>query len=336
MKVLVTGANGFIGKEIVTELTLNKLDVTELYGNQQFVNNELQNLTNADNIFYADISKYNNLKQLEQIKNVDAVIHSAGLAHQFSEIENKRFTEVNITGTKNVLDLALKLHTRHFILISSTAVYGIKNNASNSRHEIPVVDESAVCFPETVYAESKLEAERIAGEFCIKNNIALTILRLAPVIGESNKGNVARLIETIDKRRFIWIGDGQNLKSLLYKNDVARACIKVLNEKKNGVEIFNLAAEPIRMKEFVTFISQSLGKNIPAFKIPIFFTKIGFFINSKILKSTKINRLEKTFEKWLSEDVYSTKKIELTYNFQTATTIQKGIEKQVGHYLKTK
>ena len=57
--------------------------------------------------------------------------------------------------------------------------------------------------------------------------MALTILRLATLYGEGDPGNVGRLMRTLDRGRFLWIGDGSNRESLLYRGDAARACMAV-------------------------------------------------------------------------------------------------------------
>ncbi len=164
----------------------------------------------------------------------------------------------------------------------------------------------------------------------------MTIFRLSPVIGEGNAGNVARLIQAIDKRQFVWIGTGQNYKSLIYKTDVARACRKVLLEKKNGVEIFNLAAEPIMMRDFVRAAAKNLNEKIPKFSIPPLLLEKVFQLNEKTLKIKKIRKISETVEKWLSEDVYSADSFEREYDFKTETSISEALEKQILWYRKQK
>jgi nucleoside-diphosphate-sugar epimerase len=323
MKVIVTGAGGFVGKEIVGELLKNNNDVLGIGKTKHSKPPELENKVSSD-YFASDITDYKNLTGLEKLENVDAVVHSAGLAHQFGDIEKEKFYKVNVLGTKNIAELAVKIKAGQFILISSTAIYGIKKNS---------IDEETVCQPETLYAESKLEAENICIEICRQNNLPLTILRLAPVIGENNVGNAARLVSAIDKKRFVWIGKGENLKTLIYKNDAARAVLKILQNKKAGIEVFNLAAKPVLMKEFVGEIEKQLKKKAPKFYIPSGILQRIFSINKKILGIAKINKISETVEKWLSDDIYSAQKIKKEYNFEAQTSIAEAIEKQVKFYL---
>ena len=258
MKILLTGATGFIGQEIISKLVLNNYQVIGIAG-KSIDKLQKKNVETEIKFIKTDITNPAEVEQLVDLKNIDAVIHCAGLAHQFGKVEAGMFEKVNVVGTKNISNLAAKFKIKQFIHISSTAVYGLHKGE---------IDETTICRPETVYAKSKLDSEKVCRKICEKNEIPLTILRLAPVLGEKGIGNVPRLIEAINKRRFIWIGDGRNKKSLIYVGDVASACLRLLNSKKNGTEIFNLASEPVEMQKLVSIISKTLRKNVPGLSIP--------------------------------------------------------------------
>jgi nucleoside-diphosphate-sugar epimerase len=327
MKVLVTGATGFVGREIVSELLDGNFKIYQLG------NSNINSRFSQTDFFKTDITNFEDVCRLKKLKEVDAVVHSAGLAHQFGNIEKEKFQKTNVEGTKNILELALMLKVKHFVLISSTAVYGTEKKTSK---ELNVIDESAVCRPQTFYAESKLEAEQTTVEICRQNNINLTIFRLSPVIGEGNTGNVARMVAAIDKGRFLWIGTGENYKSLIYKKDIGRACREVLTKKKKGTEIFNLAAEPVLMRDFVENAAKKLNKKIPNFSVSPRLLENFFLINEKTLKLKKIIKVSQTIEKWLSDDVYSAEKFEREYNFRPETSIKEALEKQISWYREQK
>lgn len=336
MKVLITGATGYVGREIVAELSGLQVEIIQVGGR----NKPSEDSVNccAENFFAADISDYRTLEVIEKIGRVDAVIHAAGLAHQFGETEREKFEAVNVRGTKNTIDLAVKLKARQFILIGSTAVYGIKKELEKSRAQPPEIEinENAECRPATFYAESKLEAEKAARDICEKNRVALTILRLAPVVGEGSAGNAARLIKAIDGGRFLWVGAGENYKTLIYKRDAARACSRVLLNKKAGTEIFNVAAAPVKMAGFVETIAKNLDRRILPIAIPARLVDSIFLLNRKFFRMKRINELEKTVEKWLSDDVYAARKIADAYGFVPRTSIETALERQVEAYKKEK
>ena len=327
MKVLITGATGFIGREIVAELSEENFDIYQ-------VGNLSSSFSHPHNKFFRiDITNFEEVRSLRKLGDIDAIIHSAGLAHQFGDIEKEKFYKTNVEGTKNILELAITLKVRHLVLISSTAIYGTEKKTGN---DVKVIDENAAGHPQTFYAESKFAAEQAAIEICRQNNINLTIFRLSPVIGEGNTGNVARMVEAIDKKRFIWIGRGDNYKSLIYKNDVARACREILIKKKNGIEVFNLAAEAVPMRDFVAGAAAKLNKRIPKFSVSPGLLEKLFLLNEKTLKIKKIKKISQTVEKWLSDDVYSGEKIKREYNFKPEIPVKEALEKQISWYQRQK
>jgi len=334
MKILVTGASGLVGSSIVKELLRNNFEVYALGG----ANSKIDKFGEVINFFKTDITEYQNLVHIANLKDVDVLIHSAGLAHQFGNRKEKDFWKVNVTGTENVARLAVDLKVKHFILISSVAVYGIKpadlENNNIGTYKFGITEE-AECQPQGFYARSKLESEKVAQNICDNNKIALTILRLTTVIGEEDRGNVARLIKAIDKRRFFWVGMGDNFKSLIYKGDAAKACLKILR-KTAGTEIFNVTAEPSTMKEIVSEIENSLRIKAPKLKIPSKILSKFFLINTKFLRLEKLNHIEGVLGKWISDDVFSGEKFKKIYGFKSETSIKEAIRRQVEHYKRYK
>lgn len=327
MRILITGANGFVGKTLVSEFLEKSHELILLDRHGSFRNDPTESKNNG--FFEADISDTKDLNRVD-IDKVDAVIHAAGLAHQFGNVTRDAFWKVNVEGTENVAKLAAGVGAKRFVLISSVSVYG-KGNAGDSLRT-----EETDCNPESFYAESKLESERTAERVCDEQGIELTILRLATVIGEGDAGNVSRLIRSIDRRRFYWIGSGVNRKSLLYKGDVAKACQAVLAGTGRGKDIFNVSGEPATMREIVSFIENALGKKAPRIGLPPSVLRVGFAINRATLGSGKVERLGETVEKWLSDETFSAAKLKEVHGFQAQTSIREAIRREVEWYLERK
>lgn len=338
-RVLITGAKGFVGTEIVKLLEKQCGRVVTVESNNSRRN--IDNPPNSVESYFADITDEDSVARLEEIGAADAVVHSAGLAHQFGETKREDFQRVNVAGTANVLELAGKLGVKHFILISSVAVYGHSKYNSEDKPESPTgVGEDAECAPEDFYAESKLDGEKLARRVCADKNIRLTILRLATVVGEQDRGNFLKLIRAIDRRRFVWIGSGENYKSLVHREDVARACLAVLEndeaKRDAGTEIFNVSANFLKMDAVVRLVGERLHKKIPNFFIPAPFVNRFFRFNSRFFGFGKIERLEKTVSKWLADDVYAAEKIKRRYGFEARISAEKAIEREVEWYIANK
>ena len=75
-------------------------------------------------------------------------------------------------------------------------------------------------------------------------------------------------MRTLDRGRFLWIGDGSNRKSLLYKGDAARACMAVAERSASGINIYNVSAPACTMREIVDGIADALGKHPFLVRVP--------------------------------------------------------------------
>lgn len=318
-RILVTGANGFLGSAIINELIDGDLSVKSTDINENAI---------IDKVSYhqADILRPSTLSSA--FDDIGAVIHAAGLAHIFdkSKLYSNRFHEVNAEGTKNVIEIAAEKGIKRFILISSVSVYGGLSYDN---------DENGICQPEGSYAESKLNAEQYAIQTARESGINLTILRLATLYGEGDPGNIARLIRVLDKGRFIWVGDGKNLKSLLHRKDAARACAEVVKKPLSGINIYNVSAPPHLMKTIVDTIAFGLKKFPPSWYIPA-----SLALNSaKAIKLISLNhgRLSTVYDilqKWLANDYYKSEKFYSTFDFKIKISLQEGIQEEVSWYKK--
>jgi nucleoside-diphosphate-sugar epimerase len=197
MEILVTGANGFLGKAIVKELEKdNKLFcLSRSSGNYQI-------------LLEREVPEFK--------QSFDLVIHAAGKAHSVpkTESERKQFYDVNVIGTQNLLKGLEKTGVpSQFVFISSVSVYGQEfGKAINEDHKLEAKD---------AYGLSKIEAEELLTEWCKKHNVFCTILRLPLLVGENPPGNLGAMIKAINKGYYFNIGGGIAKKSMVLVEDVA-------------------------------------------------------------------------------------------------------------------
>jgi nucleoside-diphosphate-sugar epimerase len=275
--------------------------------------------------FQGDILQPDSLSQA--MDGVECVIHTAGLAHIFdkSQALQAPFRLVNADGTLKVAQKAAKLGVAHFVLISSVAVYG---------RSIHPNDESVTCQPVGAYAESKLEAEKLACKIADSSGMRLTILRLATLYGEEDPGNVARLIRAIDRGRFIWVGNGSNRKSLLYRGDAVRACLITLQANRSGqIQIYNISAPSCLMRDIVDVLGAALGRKPPKWHIP---GRIALAYASTMeripINMGPLSTAAVALKKWLAEDVYASHKFEQTFQYKTLVSVAEGLFREVTWY----
>lgn len=280
--------------------------------------------SNLPGFFKADVTAPDSLTKA--LIDIDSVVHAAGLAHQFRDVRKQPpFIKVNVKGTENVARAALQAGVSHFILISSVSVYG--------RHGPKSCDEETKCDPQEPYAQSKYHAEERAIEVLKGSKVSLTILRLATVYGEGDPGNVARLMRMIDRGRFVWVGDGSNRKSLIHRDDVARACVYVLRQAPDGINTYNVVGSVNTMSEIVSGLASALGKGLPRWRIPPRVAKTMAISFDRISRRGKRNgRFERSLNKWVENDVYDGSKFDDKFSFAPETSLIEGLKREVEWY----
>jgi nucleoside-diphosphate-sugar epimerase len=322
-RVLITGANGFVGQAVATKFLAEEAFEVLLCGGRKAPGE-----FSPKNFFHLDLTDKNALAGVRAVGKIEALVHCAGLTPQSANAKAEDFWRINVRGTENASQLAGDLGAEHFVLISSVSVYG-----NYGRVE---VDETFSCRPVGEYPQSKLEAEKVSVLACREKNIPLTILRLGTVIGEGDGGNVARLITIMDKGLFFFVGSGKNKKSLIYKKDVAEAVFTLVKKKARRTEVFNLTAEAVEMREIVERVAESLNRKRPGKTIPAKFLAAAFQLNKSIFGLKKIEGISKNLEKWLADEIYSGQKLTETYNFKPRTTVAEAIDREVKHFLALK
>src|SRR5437773_1136302 len=133
MKVLITGASGFVGKALLAESDARGFETIAVGGPQS---------TSCD--YSIDIGDASGVDTLSREQDVDAVVHAAGIAHRFAGVSDDKFHRVNVHGVENIASLARDLGAKHLLLFSSTLVYGRRSG------EQPV-SEDDTCAPADAY-----------------------------------------------------------------------------------------------------------------------------------------------------------------------------------------
>jgi nucleoside-diphosphate-sugar epimerase len=310
-QLMVTGASGFLGSTIVGLAHAAGWHV------RAFDRNPRMQIEGVE-MFVGDIGDTALLRKASE--GVTAIVHAAGLAHVFgpSAKDSAAFNTINEAGTGSVVDAALESGVPHVVLVSSVSAYGSYPGAK--------CDESVPCQPQGPYAISKWRGELRATERMAKGRGSLTILRFATIYGEGDRGNVAKLIGALDRRRFIWPGSGQNQKSLIYKEDAARACLCALERPVSGTEVFNVSAQPASMREIVSAICQALGRPIPRLGIPLALLKAVGAISGRMGDP---GQLGQRLQKFIHDDVYDGSKFEATFDFCPVISLSEGMRREV-------
>jgi nucleoside-diphosphate-sugar epimerase len=241
LKILITGANGFLGKIIYQKLRPS-FDVTTL--------------ARRDSDYCVDLSSE---KIINFTEKFDLVIHSAGKAHIIPKtiIDKDSFFDINVKGTRYLLEsLKSSCIPKQFVFISSVSVYGLnKGILINENADLKAIDP---------YGKSKIEAEAIVQKWCDENNVICTILRLPLIVGPNPPGNLGTMIKGIKNGYYFNIAGGNVQKSMVLAEDVANYIIDAA--KVGGIYNLTDGYHPT-FNELSKVISFQLGKvgviNIP-------------------------------------------------------------------------
>ena len=246
-KLLLTGAAGFVGKNILPILSRSYEVATLGRG--------------GENKIVADLSE--SVPDFDE--RFDVVVHAAGKAHCIprTKEEVQAFFDVNLAGTQN-LCFALEKSgmPKSFIFISTVAVYGRESGED--------ISENAPLAGTTPYAKSKIAAENFLQNWCAEHGVILTVLRPALIAGADAPGNLGTMVRGIKSGKYLRIGSGKARKSIVMVEDLAR--LVLLAEAKGGV--FNACAtEAPSFAELEKLIASQCGKKEP-FAIPLWVAKI--------------------------------------------------------------
>ncbi|MEO0184693.1 MAG: NAD-dependent epimerase/dehydratase family protein [candidate division WOR-3 bacterium] len=223
------------------------------------------------------------------------------------------------------------MNIKNLIYYSSVAVYGTQDK--------PTTEESPLT-PDTDYGRSKLAAENAILKWAEEDKSrSVIIIRPTVIFGLENYGNVYNLIDKIYKRRFIFVGDGSNIKSVAYVENLVDATIFLMDHLKPGVQIFNYSDEPqMTTREIVEIITEFIPNSVPRFKIPLSIAVSLGSIFDILAKVTGYNFpiTAKRMKKFNTATHHKAEKIR-QLGFEQKISIKKGFKRMVDWYLmKTK
>ena len=190
----------------------------------------------------------------------DAVVHAAAMVHQNErKIPYEAYLEVNTTLTRNLAESAIKAGVKHFIFISTMAVYEGYSSIFNSFF---INRETDVSFTSS-YASTKYGAEESLNE--LKGRLPLAVIRPPLVYGRNSPGNFRRLLRFAGVTPFFPATD--NVKSMIYIDNLCELIKLILINRKTGL-FCPQNAEYINISELVSDMGRLQGNKIHLIKTP--------------------------------------------------------------------
>jgi len=307
------GASGFVGTKLIELLKQNN-------------NYHLTNIDKQQSPVYPEITTIADVRDKEKLKellqNQDVVVLLAA-EHRDDVSPTSLYYDVNVEGTRNVLDAMDACGVKKIIFTSSVAVYGLNKDNPNEKHPID---------PFNHYGKSKWQAEEVLCEWYSKDSEekTLTIVRPSVIFGERNRGNVYNLLKQISSGRFLKVGSCENKKSMAYVGNVV-ALLSHLIEHAKDCETYNYIDKPdLTMNELIDVVGNSLGRKIPSVKVPYFLGMLGGYCFDVLAKVTgkKLSISSVRVKKFCATTQFDAQKI-LSSGFNPPYTLSEGLDNTI-------
>ncbi|HEX5085795.1 MAG TPA: GDP-mannose 4,6-dehydratase [Blastocatellia bacterium] len=262
---LVTGGAGFIGSHLVDRLLAQRPARVVVVDNfDEFYDPQIKRANIADHmrrpdyrLASVDIRDYEALKQIFAERHFDAIIHLAARAGVRPSLSEPRlYTEVNINGTINLLELAEGAGVRKFVFGSSSSVYGPAAT--------PPFREDAPLAPISPYAATKASGEMLAHTYSHLYGMNIVCLRFFTVYGARQRPDLAihKFARMIADRSPIPVyGDGSAKRDFTYIDDIVQGLMAAIEYDATPFEIINLGeSQTVTINRMIELLEDALGQ----------------------------------------------------------------------------
>lgn len=253
MRILVSGANGFVGRAL--REILNARGFTVVSAVRRTSNLE-------DEIVVGDIEDYN---WTSALTGCDAVIHLAARVHVMHGMANEPlalYRSINTEATLNLARQAAQVGVKRFVFISTIKVNGEGQDEAYRETDVPA--------PQDAYAISKWEAEQGLLQIAQETGLEVVVLRPPLVYGPRVKGNFLRLMQVIQKGWPLPLGAVKNRRSLLYVGnfvDAIRVCVE--HPAAMGQTFLLDDGQAVSTPELIHAVANALNRPVRLLPIPV-------------------------------------------------------------------
>jgi nucleoside-diphosphate-sugar epimerase len=255
VKVLVTGATGFLGSHVLDMLVERGDEVRILVRPGE----DVKWLSQAGvEIYWGDLS---NRASLEiAVDGVERVLHCAARTGSWGP--QAEYEMANVLGLKTLVDTSLAAGVRRIVHVSSITVHGIDVHGT--------ADETApLCGGPDPYSRSKVAGEQLLQQMIRDRGAPLTIVRPGLIYGPRDTGSFGRFATLIEQGKMIVIGPGNNHMPLIYVTDVAQGILLAsAAEHAIGREYILVNDEPVTQSNYLNAMASELGVSLPSRHIP--------------------------------------------------------------------
>lgn len=331
LKLLVTGATGFIGSRLALRAHQLGIDVVATGRAELRVEaDRLRELLGAG--IRVEVGVLQDLALLERLlPGRNSVIHLAAAQHE-AEMPESYFRAINVDAVRTLLAACRDHHVRRFVYGSTIGVYG---DASES-----LLDEDSPLRPENIYTRTKVEAESLVRSLVKsqgdspRDSFETCIVRIAETYGPGDY-RLLKLFRSIARGHFFMIGSGKNRRQCIHVDDLVRGLLIATQHPAARGETFVLAgSEIMTTHEMVRHIARVLDRKPPRLQLPMWpFVAAARVMETALpplhiappLHSRRLDFFRKSF-------VFSTARAKSLLGFQPAIAFGTGAADTVSWY----
>lgn len=258
MKMLITGGTGFIGSRLALH--------TRGQGHDIVVAGQLNSdaeRARSQELESAGISvEQGPLQDPAHARRVtegcQAVIHLAAAQHE-ANVPDDYFFDVNVNGTRTLIEASKSAGVQRFVYGSTIGVYGESGGQ--------ILDENTLPRPVNVYGRSKLRAEEVVESY--RDALPISIVRISETYGPGDF-RLLKLFRALNRGRFVIIGSGLNRRQAIHVSDLVRGLLLAVASPAAIGETFVMAGEEIlTTRDMVQQVASALGRSAPGWRAPM-------------------------------------------------------------------
>ncbi|MBW2738194.1 MAG: NAD-dependent epimerase/dehydratase family protein [Deltaproteobacteria bacterium] len=275
MKVLVTGGTGFTGKALVSRLLDEGYQVVALDYKEGVRTQELRDW-GAEVV----IGSVTDQETVNRCMNGVDVVHHLAAAFRELDVPDSYYREVNVEGTRNVLEAAFDQKVKKFIYCSTCGVHG--------NIDYPPGGEDAPIHAADYYQQTKYDAEPVVNEY-FKKGMKTVILRPAAIYGPGDPERFLMIFKRVAKGIFPMFGNGKTLYHPLYIDNLIDAFMLAMEDGKGDGETYLIADdEYIEIEQLVRKVGKALNVKVKIPHFPILPLMVAGYICEKVCKPFRI------------------------------------------------
>ena len=300
MKVLVTGANGFVGRQLCQTLAQAGHDVVRCVRHQRHIDELARRVAGTQGVVVSDILDRDALTG--GLRGIEAVVHLAARVHVMHETDRDplaAYREVNVDGTRLLAECAAQCGVSRFIFMSSIKVNG------EVTHGLPFC-ATDIPAPIDPYGISKHQAELRLAEVATSTGMTVTSIRSPLIYGPGVGGNFATLVNFVERGIPLPFAGVSNRRSLISVFNLTHLIERCLLADKPELTLVAADGGPLSTPELIRRIATALGTKARLFQLPAGMLRLllGQSRSTRLLDDLEVDPSH-TFEKLNWQPPYS-------------------------------